>query len=74
MGIVNMPRKTWMIAVVYPSGDVAYLRHGPIAGSGQIVRFHSKATADVNCEIVVNGLEAGTTAHVERYRASAERE
>ncbi len=58
-------RPYWVIRVVYPNG-VGWLRHGPLVGSGPIVRFRDKKTADINLEFVRNGLDAGMVASVVR--------
>lgn len=58
-----MPR--YVIRVVYPNG-VAWLRHGCVVGSGPIVRFRDKKTAEINLEFVQEGLDEGVTASVVR--------
>lgn len=58
-----MPKR-WAIQVVFPNGDVAYLRHGSRIGAGPLATFASRQTADINLEMVVHGLDAGSTATI----------
>jgi hypothetical protein len=64
-----MPR--YVIRVVYPNG-VAWLRHGPVIGTGPIVRFRSKREAEEQLEFVRQGLDADAVASVVEI-ADAER-
>lgn len=54
----------WGIRVVFPGGGVGFLRHGPTVGSGPIVRFPNRKTAEVNLEFIREGLEPGCTASI----------
>jgi hypothetical protein len=56
----------YAIRVVFPNGDVAFLRHGPVSGHGPIVRFPNKKTAEVNLDLIREGLDAGAVASVMR--------
>jgi hypothetical protein len=56
----------YAIRVVFPNGDVAFLRHGPRTGHGPIVRFPNKKTADVNLDLIREGLDDGAVASVMR--------
>jgi hypothetical protein len=49
---------------VFPNGGVGWLRHGPVVGTGPIVRFPNKKTAEVNLDLIREGLDAGVVAHV----------
>lgn len=60
----------YVIRVNYPSGAVAWLRHGPVVGSGPIVRFPNKKTAEVNLDFIREGLDDGATASVVRIAPS----
>jgi len=55
----------YVIRVVFPRG-VGWLRHGDIAGSGPIVRFRDKQTAEINLDFVRQGLDADAVASVVR--------
>lgn len=63
----------YVIRVLFPDGGVAFLRHGPVAGHGPIVRFPNKKTAEVNLDMIREGLENGATAHVVRIAESPKR-
>lgn len=52
------------IRVVFDNGSVGFLRHGPVSGTGPIVRFPNKKTAEVNLDFIREGLEAGATASI----------
>lgn len=65
-------RARYAIQVVYPSGDVAYLRHGAEIGAGAIVQFRDRKTADVNLGFISEGFDQGVTASVVRYNKSME--
>jgi hypothetical protein len=54
------------IRVVFPDGAVAFLRHGPVVGSGPIVRFRSKRDAEVNLDFIREGLDSGAHASIFR--------
>lgn len=56
-----MPR--YVIRVNYPNG-VAWLRHGPVVGSGPIVRFTSRKKAQEHLDFIREGLDEGCTASV----------
>jgi len=56
----------YAIRVVFPDGGVAFLRHGPVVGRGPIVRFPNKKTAEVNLEMVREGLDDGAIASIMR--------
>lgn len=60
----------YAIRVVFPNGDVAFLRHGPISGHGPIVRFPNKKTAEVNLDLIREGLDDGAVANVMRILES----
>lgn len=57
-----MPR--YVIRVNFPNGAVGWLRHGPVVGSGPIVRFPNRKTADANLDFITAGLDEGVTASV----------
>lgn len=54
----------WGIRVVFANGGVGFLRHGPVVGSGPIVRFKSRREADLNLGFIREGLDEGATASV----------
>jgi hypothetical protein len=54
----------WGIRVVFTDGRVGFLRHGPISGTGPIVRFPNKKTAEVNLDFIREGLDADATASI----------
>jgi hypothetical protein len=58
----NLPKR-WVVRVVYPGG-VGWLRHGPVVGTGPIVRFHSKRDAQIAAEMFAPGLDPGCTISV----------
>jgi hypothetical protein len=61
----------YAIQVVYPSGETAYLRYGPIIGEGEIVQFHNRARAEAQLEFIRAGLDEGEIAHVVVYPTHA---
>jgi hypothetical protein len=63
----------WCIRVTYPDGRDAFLRHGSRPGYGPIVQFPSRKTADVNLDLITNGLDEGTTATVVSYAPRLEK-
>lgn len=63
----------YAIRVLLPNGGVAFLRHGPVVGSGPIVRFPNKKTAEVNLDFIREGLEDGAIAHVMRIAETPKR-
>jgi hypothetical protein len=67
-------RSRFAIQVVYVSGDVAYLRHGGVAGAGRIVQFRDRKTADVNLDFIRQGLDEGTVVSVVRYQSAMEQQ
>jgi hypothetical protein len=60
-------RQRYSIQVVYPSGDVAYLRHGADVGAGAIVQFRDRKTADINVDFIRPGLDEGTVVTVVQF-------
>lgn len=60
------------VKVIFASGAEAWLRHGSRPGYGPIVRFPSRKTADVNREMVAQGLDEGDTAVVVKSPARLE--
>jgi hypothetical protein len=58
------PRARWGIRVVFANGVVGFLRHGPVVGTGPIVRFHSRRDAEVNLSFIREGLDEGATASI----------
>lgn len=60
----------YVIRVNFPNGDVAWLRHGPVVGTGPIVRFPNKLTADANLDLIRGGLDEGAIASVVRIAPS----
>jgi hypothetical protein len=56
----------YFIRVIFPDGRLAFLRHGPIVGSGPIVRFPNKKTAEVNLDLIRAGLDEGVVATIGR--------
>lgn len=59
----------YVIRVLFPDGGVAWLRHGPVIGSGPIVRFPNKKTAEVNLDFIREGLDEGCVAQVVKVAA-----
>lgn len=57
-----MPR--YGIRVVFDTGAVGFLRHGPVEGSGPIVRFRSKREAEINLDFIREGLDTGAHASI----------
>lgn len=66
-----MPR--YVIRVNYPNGGVAWLRHGSVVGAGAIVRFPNRQTAEVNLDLIREGLEEGCIASVVPVAPSVKR-
>ena len=54
----------YVIRVNYPDGAVAWLRHGSVVGTGPIVRFPNRKTAEVNLDFIREGLDTDVTASV----------
>jgi hypothetical protein len=61
---VPRQRVRYGIRVVFDNGAVGFLRHGPVVGSGPIVRFNSKRDAEVDLAFIREGLEAGAHASI----------
>lgn len=69
---MSTQRQRFAIQVVYPSGAVAYLRHGGRVGEGAVVQFRDRKTADVNVDFVSMGMDQGTVVSVVRYDRTME--
>lgn len=63
----------YAIRVIFPDGGIAFVRHGPIAGHGPIVRFPNKKTADADLAMIREGLDDGVVAQVMRIAESPKR-
>lgn len=64
----------YVIRVNFPNGDVAWLRHGPVVGTGPIVRFPNRKTADASLDLIRAGLDDGAIASVVRIAPSVPNE
>jgi hypothetical protein len=53
-----MPSR-WSIRVTFADGNEALLRHGPVVGEGDVVTFRTRKLAEINADLVRNGLEEG---------------
>jgi len=60
----------WAIRVTYPNGQDAWLRRGATIGAGPIVEFRTKHLAELNVELIREGLDADTVVSVVRLTSS----
>ncbi len=56
--------KRYVIRVIFQNGDVAFLRHGPVIGSGPIVRFPNRRKAEEQLAVIREGLDEGVVAQI----------
>lgn len=62
-------RASYAIRVTLKNGVDTFLRHGAQIGRGDIVKFRTKKTAEINVEMLTPGLDDGSVVTIVRLES-----